>query len=70
MTDKDMMKQNRDDWEHSVGVTQCGLLLVKFSPACVDTYSTQRSMWSWVHSTKLALLVAAIREKFHTALQS
>lgn len=40
------------------------------SPACADPLSPHRSMWLWVHSTKLALLVAAIREKFHTALQS
>lgn len=27
VTDEDTVKENRDDWEHSAGVTQCGLLL-------------------------------------------
>lgn len=25
VTDEDMVKENHDDWEHSAGVTQCGL---------------------------------------------
>lgn len=71
VTDRDMVKQ-RTTITGNILLVWLSVDFFSFSdlPACADTLCPHRSMWLWVHSTKLALLVAAIREKFHTALQS